>query len=169
MTARLIAKRRRVGARFLEEYFIAGLLHDIGKIPMNNRFSHDYIIVLASSERDGIPLFSAESQEIGMNHAQVGAMILKAWNLDEAIQDVVLHHHKPQGYKGAHGELLSTVVLANYFVNDAKIGFSGDCFPATPSQAVYTSLNISMNMLKRMEDAVNQEIERASIFLKIAL
>lgn len=169
VTAKLIAKHRRVSSRLLEEYFIAGLLHDIGKIPLNNRFSHDYIVILASAERDNTPLFQAESQEIGMNHAQVGDLILKTWNLDESIQDVILHHHKPQGYKGSHMELLHTVVLANYFVNISDIGSSGDCFPEAPPKDLYENLNISINMLKRMEDDVNLEIERASIFLKIAL
>lgn len=169
VTAKLIAKHRRVDPKVLEEYFIAGLLHDIGKIPLNNRFPQDYIVALGHSDRDNSSLFLAESEVFGMNHAQVGALILKAWNLDESIQDVILHHHKPQGYTGSHKELLYTVVLANYFANDFEIGFSGDRYPVRPPQGLCGALKVNMDMLEGMEEEVKREIERASIFLKLAM
>jgi putative nucleotidyltransferase with HDIG domain len=168
VTAKLIAKHRKVDPKTLEEYFIAGLLHDIGKIPLNNRFPQDYVAAMGISDRDNSPLFAAESEMMGLNHAQVGDLILKAWNLDESIQDVVLHHHKPEGYKGPHKEKLYTVVLANYFANDFEIGFSGDRYPSPPHPGICQALKVTMETLEDMEDQVKQEIERASIFLKLA-
>lgn len=168
VTAKLIAQKRKVNPKILEEYFIAGLLHDLGKIPLNNRFPEDYVTAMGYSDRDKTPLNEAETAVMELNHAQVGALILKAWNLDEGIQDVVLNHHKPEAYRGPHKELLYTIVLANYFVNDFEIGFSGDRYPVHPHPGICKALNISMETLEDMEGAVEREIERASIFLKLA-
>jgi putative nucleotidyltransferase with HDIG domain len=169
VTAKLIATERKVDKKMLEEYFIGGLLHDIGKIPLNNRLSEDYVQVMALSDREVLPLYQAESQIFGMNHADVGGIIVDSWKLGYEIQDAVRYHHAPQSYEGEHKDLLYTVAMANNFANVTEIGFAGDRYPEKLTPEITDYLQMSITYLEdEMEERVQAEIEKARIFLQVA-
>ena len=169
VAAKLIAMQRKVDRKMLEEYFIAGLLHDVGKIPLNNRLSEDYIEVMALSERELLPLYEAEDQIFTMNHADVGGMVVGNWKLGNEIRDAVGFHHAPLTYEGEHKDLLYTVAMANYFANITEIGFAGDRYPEKLSAEITDYLQMSIAYLEdEMEERVKAEIEKARIFLQVA-
>ncbi len=169
VTAKLIAARRKVDKKILEEYFIGGLLHDIGKIPLNNRLTEDYVEVMALSDREVLPLYKAESEIFGMNHADVGGIIVDNWKLGNEIRDAVLFHHTPLSYEGEHMDLLYTVSMANYFANLSEIGFAGDRYPEKLSPDISDYLQMSITYIEdEMEEQVKAEIEKARIFLQVA-
>lgn len=168
VTSKLIAKARKVDNKSLEEYFIAGLLHDIGKIPLNNKLAEDFIIAMSSSDRDHSPLYVSEQNIIGTTHADVGQMILKTWNLSDNIIEAVSNHHSYLNYEGKYKDLVYTVALANYFAIISEVGFSGDRYPEKLDPGVFQHLNVTMGYLDEIESQVNKEIEKASIFLKLA-
>ena len=60
------------------------------------------------------------------------------------------------------------VAAANYFSNYSEIGFSGDRFPEKPPEFLMEKLSVDMDWFDDIEDTVNEEIEKARIFLKIA-
>ena len=91
------------------------------------------------------------------------------WKLGDDILDVALYHHNPLEYRGQHKDLLYTVVLANYFANIMEIGFSGDRHPVKPPPEVFSRLGITWAQVEALDDQVMQEIERAKVFLKIAI
>jgi putative nucleotidyltransferase with HDIG domain len=167
VTSKLIAKKRKVDPKKLEEYFIAGLLHDIGKIPLNNRLPEQYIEAMSLSDREHLSLVDAEKRAIGLDHAVVGRLIGEAWKLTAEIREAIEFHHVPEAYEGEHTELVFTVSLANYFANYFEIGFSGDRFPVKPDPKISQTLKVTMDDLEDIEDTVNQEIEKARIFLQI--
>jgi putative nucleotidyltransferase with HDIG domain len=166
-TSRLIAKRRKVDPKIVEEYFAAGLLHDIGKIPLNNALSQDYVTAMAYSDRERISIYAAEKAVIGMDHSMVGASIAKSWKLDEAISDAIAWHHAWREYGGEHKDVLFSVVLANYFANRDEIGFSGNRYPDKLDKELYGHLGLPANFLDEIEEQVASEIEKASVFLKL--
>jgi len=169
VAAKLIATQRKVDRKMLEEYFIAGLLHDIGKIPLNNRLTEDYVQVMSLSDRELLPLYQAEAQIFSMSHGEVGGMVVENWKLGEEIQDAVRYHHTVLSYKGEYKDLLYTVAMANYFANVTEIGFAGDRYPEKLSTEITDYLQMSIAYLEdEMEVRVNAEIEKARIFLQVA-
>jgi putative nucleotidyltransferase with HDIG domain len=169
VAAKMIAKQRKIDPKKLEEYFIAGLLHDIGKIPLNNRFADDYIATMALSDRQKMPLHTAETESMQINHTEVGLMIGDAWKLGEDIKECIQYHHGYLEYEGKNKDLLFTVVFANYFANIAELGFSGDRYPEKVDSSVTESLQVSIDYLDEVEDAVLEQIEKARIFLQLAV
>lgn len=168
VTGRLIAKKRKVDPKNLEEYFIAGLLHDIGKIPLNNRLAEDYIRAMSESDLHHTPLQLSEQEVLGIDHTNVGHMILQTWKLDEAIRDSVLFHHRPLDYTGKYTDIVYSTACSNYFANFFEIGFSGDRYPEKLPKEVLDHLGISLDFLDEIEETVQKEIEKASIFLKLS-
>ena len=167
VAAKAIAKKRGIDSKQLEEYFTAGLLHDIGKIPMNAVLSANYMLAVGSSDRDRLSLFRMEDRTLGINHSAAGAMIVKAWNLEGSVGDVIIYHHNHLDYEESHRELLYTVILANHFALEAEIGFSGDMYPEKPGPSIWETLNISPEIFDEITPIVNSEIEKAEVFLKL--
>ncbi|WP_028973483.1 HDOD domain-containing protein [Spirochaeta cellobiosiphila] len=167
VTAKLIAKKRGIDKKKLEEYFISGLLHDIGKIPLNNKAATEYIMTLSYSDRNNVSLHDAEEEVLNLNHQTIGVMVAQNWRLSDAIVDVIKNHHSYSNYSGNNKDILYTVVLSNYFANIMEIGFSGNRYPEKPSDVIYTHLGLTWNHLEDMDDIVEQEIEKAQIFLKL--
>ena len=168
VAAKMIAKKRKIDTKKLEEYFIAGLLHDIGKIPLNNKFADEYVGTMALSDKHRMPLYAAENESMQIDHTVVGLMIGNAWKLGEDIKDCIHHHHRYLEYSGKNKDLLYTVVFANYFANIAELGFSGDRYPEKIDSSVTEYLQVSIDYLDEVEDAVLEQIEKARIFLQLA-
>jgi putative nucleotidyltransferase with HDIG domain len=170
--AKLIAKKRNIDNRLLEGYFIAGLLHDIGKIPLNSQFSNEYMNILDVPGEEPQPLFISEKKLLGVDHTHVGNLIAEKWKLGEEISDAITFHHAPETYQGLQNDILFTVILSDYYANSAQIGFSGNHYMESvyPEAIQYLgdSTDLSSYNIDAFNGEVEQEIEKAQIFLKIA-
>jgi putative nucleotidyltransferase with HDIG domain len=168
VTAKLIAQRRSVDPKSVEEYFAAGLLHDIGKIPMNDALSDLYVRAMAVADRERLPLNAAEAKVLGVDHCLAGAAVARAWKLEGAISDAIFWHHNIAAYEGDHADILLTVAVANYFAGREGIGFSGNLYPEKLDPGIYGRLGIPKSLLEELEGPVNAEIEKAKVFLNLA-
>lgn len=166
--AKHLARLRNVPAQDQETYFFCGLLHDIGKVPLNNRVPEEYLKALEASADQRMALVQAESQTLEFTHADAGALIIDAWKLSDDIKDVVAYHHRPGEYQGNFRDLVFTVMVADYFANIMEIGFSGNRFPSPPPAEVYRALGLQWMQVEDLETQVRQEIERAKVFLKLS-
>lgn len=167
VAAKVLARKRNVDSKLLDEYFTAGLLHDIGKIPLNAVLSHEYVQAIADSDRRQISLHLAEANALGIDHAAAGTMIVKAWKLGGAIGDAVAWHHNYMAYEGEHKDVVYIVALANRFASVMEIGFSGNRYPEKLDPSIWTYLNVERDIVVEIADEVNREIEKAKIFLRL--
>ena len=165
--SKMIARARGVDPRILEEYFIAGLLHDIGKIPLNNTLTAEFVEAMGIADRERVPLYRAEQERVGFDHARAGLIIGSAWKFDDEILDTIQNHHSSDFFAGDNASFVYSVCVANYYVNTNGIGFSGSRYPEKPPEAAMESLGISWDDIEKMHDELVQEIEKAKIFLKI--
>jgi len=168
VTAKLIASKRNVDPKAREEFFIAGLLHDIGKIPLNNRMAKEYMQAVALTDREHIPLYRSEERLLLVHHAEVGKIIVDNWRLGADLSDAVHYHHHLGQYTGAHRTLVLAVAAANLFSNTCELGFSGDRYPENLPPGAMEELGIDWEYLESIEDNVKAEIEKAQVFLKVA-
>jgi putative nucleotidyltransferase with HDIG domain len=91
--ARRIADVEDPGAQRANEFFTAGLLHDIGILILASRFPEDYAKVLETSLRTGSDLEGVEFHIFGATHAEVGAYLLALWGIPEPVVQAAAHHH----------------------------------------------------------------------------
>jgi len=167
VTAKYIARKRGIPSGNLEEYFITGLLHDIGKIPLDNVLPEKYVKTISFSDRNRVPLYKCEEKVFGFDHADVGGLIGRAWKLGGSIKDAIKFHHDPLNYEGKNKDTLYSTVLANYWMIISEIGFSGNRFPGKPDPGIYRYLKITDSLLDELDEFVEQEIDKAEVFLKL--
>ncbi|MDR3146249.1 MAG: HDOD domain-containing protein [Treponema sp.] len=165
VAAKVLARKRGVDSKQLEEYFTAGLLHDIGKIPLNAVLEGEYMCTVSAADRERIGLDVSENRILGMDHCAAGAMIVAAWRLKGAVGDAIIHHHRGSAYEGPWRDVVFTTVLANRFASVREIGFSGDRYPEKIDPAVFEYLRLDPAVLEEIEPEVDGEIEKARIFL----
>ncbi len=168
VTAKAIATIKSVPLTEREEYFVAGLLHDLGKIPLNDRFPEEYVQALESAKPGQCPLHQAENMIFGIDHCVVGRMIAEKWRLSETMNDSLGCHHNPDEAEEETRQLVEIVALANAYANTFAIGSSGDPFPEKPMvTSLLERVGVSWSTLSDLREAVLEEIERARIFLRI--
>jgi len=167
VSAKLLAKKRGVDVKMTEEFFTAGLLHDIGKIPLNAVLLKEYMLTVSIADRERISLPKAEEKSLGLNHCSAGTLIAAAWKLDGAVRDTIEHHHNCEEYSGDNKDVLYSVAAANHFAAISDIGFSGDRYPDHLPAKVWETLHVSKDIFDEIIENVNSEIEKAEVFLKI--
>jgi putative nucleotidyltransferase with HDIG domain len=119
LAARLIAREVRYAG--VEEAFTAGLLHDIGKVVLDQNLGVEYHTVLERVYNEGDAFADAERDVLGFDHAEVGAIVVQKWNLASHLQDAVQYHHRvPEAEKNA--QLCAIISLGNAMCVKRGIG-----------------------------------------------
>jgi len=75
-----------------ESAYLAGLLHDIGKIALDQCFAQEYAPVVEALEAGAVCL-DAERSLLGVTHAEVGAMLARQWNFPDPMAQAIQDHH----------------------------------------------------------------------------
>jgi putative nucleotidyltransferase with HDIG domain len=166
--AKLISGKFGIPQNMREEYFIGGLLHDIGKIPLNDVFDQDYLKVIRAADMQKVPLIQMENEMLGINHTEVGRMIAEKWKLSSETFDCILNHHDPHQAQQDNFKLVSAVYIANAYCNLNEIGFSGNRFSAKMDMTILQNTGITLEFLDDLFDTISEEVEKASIFLHVS-
>jgi putative nucleotidyltransferase with HDIG domain len=152
-----------------EEYFVAGLLHDLGKLPLNKQFSREYHQVCRSAAGQSEPFILSEGRLLGIDHCKVGAMIARKWQLGESMIATLSCHHNPEDCTSKSQDMVSTISLANQMVIELEIGTAGDCIADSAMlEALTDKVGVDEDQLSHLGDTVSEEIEKAKVFLEIA-
>lgn len=92
-----------------DDAYVAGLLHDVGVLILDQFFSAEFDAVLSAREELDIPLWQQEEDQLGMDHGQVGGLLLGSWSLPAAVVDAVTSHHTPREAPEPHLALCRVV------------------------------------------------------------
>ena len=169
VTAKALAGLRGIPAVMREEYFVAGLLHDLGKIPLNNRFAEEYSQTLELAKLEQGSLMRAEKMNIGVDHGAVGDMIAGKWQLSETICESLSYHHLPEKASEQNRDLVVTIALANIYANVYEFGSAGDPYqdPAVVKHFLELS-GMQWKDLAQLSETVEHEIDKAQVFLQVS-
>ncbi len=127
--ARRLAARRNVLGVDPEEAFIAGLLHDLGKVALSAVFPKAYERAAAQAEATRSEMADCERAILGVDHTVAGRHVARRWGLPRYLQDAIwLHHVSAETLPStvAAPVLIALVQLADTFVCEQRIGHSGN-------------------------------------------
>ncbi len=169
VTAKLIAKQQQVSALDQEEFFVAGLLHDLGKLPLMFCFPDLYGQTIENADMGQSPLFENEKSIVGFDHCQVGSLIAVKWKLKSQMHGAIVDHHNFQMIEEKKDALLGYTILANQLVNNLQIGSAGDKYIDDLNfNKITNSFCVSSETLIELKPYIMDEIEKAKVFLQIA-
>ena len=94
LAGRLVAQR--MNCPQLGLLFTAGLLHDCGKVVLNEFVRAEFAEIVRRVVEDRLSFCDAERQVLGYTHAEVGARVAEAWKLPASIVDCIRYHHEPE-------------------------------------------------------------------------
>lgn len=151
-----------------ETYFVAGLLHDLGKLPLLMQFPVDYDRVCQAVRSGSEALHRHEARCLGLDHGTVGGIVAQKWQLGPTLADALSHHHNPADGSQDSREFLTVIALANQLALYLNIGNAGDYFADHPTMtALMNDIDIDWTMLTDLHTTASDEIERAKFFLEV--
>ncbi|MBU0961394.1 MAG: HDOD domain-containing protein [Proteobacteria bacterium] len=162
--AKLLARANDVPVVECEEYFVAGLLHDLGKIP----FGDEYSDVLLRARHEQRPLIEVEREMLGVDHQEVGRLIAEKWTLNESMKSAICFHHDVEAAADEYKVRAAYVGLANMYANILDIGYAGDPFPSDlDAEKMLALTGLTWEMFGDVAEGIEAELEKAQIFLQI--
>lgn len=191
VATRIIARRMNVTSYEVEDYALAALMHDIGKLVFINFMKNDYKNVVSYAIEQRVSFIAAERKvlepdtlmtvkidesgaavfgtvEKMLDHGYVGRHLAIKWNLPEIMVDVIAHHHFPmECTDGYTKKAVHAVHVADIFCKANGMGFCGDAFAPIIKDDTWRLLGMTQEEMNRMKPKWLQEIEEAKDFLKV--
>ena len=116
--ARTICRMETGNEELANEAYLTGLLHDLGKLVLQNNFEAQYNDVLKRAKSGGRRLWEVEAEEFGVSHAEIGGYVLGRWGMPMPLIDAVSLHHQPGRSPGQEFSALAAVHIANALVHE---------------------------------------------------
>jgi putative nucleotidyltransferase with HDIG domain len=131
----------------MEEAFLGGLLHDIGKSVMGLKYPERYGALTRAfyNEPTDVSYQDQELDLFGFDHTMVGEAVVRSWNLPPGLESCVRHHHDPLHAPVNDQPLAALVALGNRLAHDLKP------WPGRPIQTGHESLGQAMRIHKLTE------------------
>ncbi len=144
-----------------EEAFVAGLLHDVGKVILSLYVAQQFQAILALVELEQIPFSEAERTVLGFDHAEVGARIAEKWNLPTPLVAAIGGHHSLQR-GGDMPELAAVVHIANAVCLTEGMGLGADGLDEPLDPAALQLLNMTIPDVEVVLDELVEQFQRSA-------
>jgi putative nucleotidyltransferase with HDIG domain len=164
VAARILARKMRFPQ--LEEAFMAGLLHDVGKVVLDHYFPEEFAEVLAVTKDQGKSIYEAERQVLGVSHAVVGRWIADRWNLPQLLVEVINYHHQPFENKD-YWATTALVHAADALTRRAGVGSGGDVIVPAIQPHIQEWLKLTEADYQQIVDELIEGVNQAEDFISI--
>lgn len=121
--SKMLAERIGLSSTECGDCFVAGLLHDFGKVVFAEFMPDEFKLALEKSKEQQLPLHQTELEFIGLNHSQAGKILAEKWELSTLLIDAIAHHHDLDYNQNA---LRDCVFAANQISKHLQFGDGGN-------------------------------------------
>lgn len=145
--------------------YIAGLLHDFGKVVFAQFMPLQFKEALAITRENGIPLHHAEQKIIGADHSIVGAMLVGKWQFPKALTESIRQHH---GEIAPENTMLACLFAADQISKNLSLGNSGNTVVEELPPALAARFGGNLDDVVAQLGDLSKVIEEAQSFAKVS-
>lgn len=145
-----------------EEFFSAGLLHDIGKLVLAFTLPESFALTRKKALDWDTMLYEVEKDEIGFNHAEVGGMLARKWDFPESLACGIANHHTKDE---TMTPLAICVFTANQISKIKTFGFAGESKVEIPSKFIADHFHMEIAEIINHIMDVETELNKAKAFI----
>jgi putative nucleotidyltransferase with HDIG domain len=152
----------------VESAFTCGLLHDLGVMAFGQLYPAEYQALFVRLMRDGGGISELEMRTFGIDHGEVGAILMRGWELPETMCNVVAYHHSPWANHDADSTemaLTQLVHMADFICNNQGYGRRRQILPSAFDESAWESLGLSLEDVPEIIERVKVEGERSDVFM----
>jgi putative nucleotidyltransferase with HDIG domain len=163
-TARQLATQFAKGEADPGDCYIAGLLHDFGKVVFAQFLAEEFRGALMYAFEHSVPLHAAEREVIGVDHGLVGALLAKRWAFPDHLVDCIRDHHNPEAEPSA---MMDCLRVADQVVRYRDIGDSGNPWRETEAPAAPQRFGDDMEAIVIKLGSLEKIVEDAMLFAQV--
>ncbi|HJW57661.1 MAG TPA: HDOD domain-containing protein [Burkholderiaceae bacterium] len=161
----ICAKALARHANVNQEYaFMAGLLHDIGRLVLVTFFWKQYDAVVAYRNEHDCYLFEAEHEVLRIDHAMIGQSLAENWKFPEAMQWAVANHHNPEVQENS--SLTSIVHIADALAHALDLSEHEDDLMPPLSGIAWKNLDMGEGTILQILNETDKQFAVASQILE---
>lgn len=145
-----------------DQAFVCGLLHDVGKLALDQVLPRSYARVVEVSKHKYINIAQAERQMLGIDHHTAGKRLADQWGLPHMIQDCIWLHGSPYDALPdlPHRRMVGLIALSNAMVRRQMLGSSGNHSPTAETDAMIQRLGLSQQAVESATTQLYHELKR---------
>ena len=159
--SKFIAKAIGEDKKAHEEFFIAGLIHDIGDFLMMRFLPKEFYQIRKFASEKSLGVNQCTQSALGFSSGQMGALLAKKWKLHERIENVIANVNDPN----TSNTLFDVVYLADKFCRQNKIGFVRDEQNLEVEDSELGHLGLPSSFLEENIEAILSDISKAKVFI----
>ena len=163
--AKIIAKAAGLPRLQHDEFFIIGLLHDIGRIFSFQFLADEYVAAIDKAANENLDISEAESAILSMTATEAGGLLAEKWQLPENMLNGIKYYRKPED-AGEYEKICSIVSIASYFATTKGIGWDDGLIVAEPSDKTLEIAGVTLSKLEDPLMVMYEEIEKAKSFIQ---
>jgi HD-like signal output (HDOD) protein len=150
-----------------EEAFCAGLLHDIGKVVMEQYMHDDFHKALLFAKKNHLPQYNAEKETLKYTHADVAGWLTSNWDLPLHLQLPMIFHHEPVSAKSCNA-MVNLCHIADRLCYDLKLYVDEAYSPPQLDKTAQTRLCLSDDDIEQVKTRLADELDKVDLFCSIA-
>jgi putative nucleotidyltransferase with HDIG domain len=154
---------RKLNETDSEEVFIAGLLHDIGKVMIKVTLPEDFEAILQAAKEEGAYMREVEERIVGVNHAGIARWVAAKWNLPANIAEPMTCHHDPTRAKD-YARRAAMVHLADLLIQAVGFGDSGSPFVPPLHPRTLPLLGVDLDFIETVLLELEENMDSLSEF-----
>lgn len=143
----------KLGIKNVENYFISGLLHDLGKLVFYKIFGEEYAKILRYAYDNFEEIRDLEKKTFGITHEIAGEILAEKWRFSSAMRDVIKYHFFFRR-NNQDDTLIACVHLANMLAIAMNLGNSGSNIVYQPNYDIWNIINLPEGALTAMYDEI---------------
>lgn len=141
-----------------ENYFLSGIMHDIGKLVLFENFSDQYENVLQYAEDRKCLIIDAEREMLGIDHTAAGAILAEKWKLPESVCRVIRGHHDCS-FNEEKDILIAATHISDVTARILEFGYAGDDFVHKPNPKAWELLKLPNHFFTKSLDVLTASFD----------